>query len=139
VFRRLFTNLNIVAQAEQIPLEYLIESLLLFGFSRKETFARATPEMIDDISRRLGVEVVSAAKEQYREDMLAGETDPKQPARRAAPRATETASAGATSPVGDRVGTATSVGRPARSRGGRPARSASPPALARKGRPNHGR
>jgi hypothetical protein len=138
VFRRLFTNLKLVGRAEKIPLEYLIEALILIGFKRMATFTRARPKAIEDISRHLGFEVVSAAQQQYREDMLAEEGNGKKPARRAPPRGTEAASADAASTVADPVPAAASAGGAARSRSGRPARSASRRGLARK-RPGDGR
>jgi len=139
VFRRVFSNLEIVARAEKIPLEYLIESLILIGLNHMATITRARPEAIEDISPRFGFEVLSAARRQYREDMLAAERNRKKPAGRAAHRSIGKASAAATSQAEDREPPAESLDKTARSSGGRRGRSASPHALARKRRRNDGR
>lgn len=134
VFRQLFKSLRVVGRAEKIPLEYLVEALILIVISRRDTFTRVRPEAIEDINnRRFGSEVASAAKKQYREDLLADRRDRRKLARRAAPRPTEAASAGVASPVGDPVPAAASVGSAARSRGG-PAPSGRRKGLARKRR-----
>lgn len=138
-FRQLFRGLRVVERAEGIPLEYLAEALMLFVIKCGDTFTRVRPEAIADIHRRLGSEVVSAAKKQYCEDLLGDQRDRRKLARRATPRPTEAASAGVTSLVGDPAPAAASAGSLPPSRGGRPAPSASREGLARRRRRDGGR
>jgi len=136
--RSVLAHLSEVARAEKIPLRSVIASVILVCLKHRDIFMKRSRRPNDDILRQIGLEVRTTAKRLYREDLAADARHGKKPAR-AAPRRIANASAAATGPAGDPEPVAKSVGRKARSSGGRPARSASPRGLARKPRRDDGR